>query len=476
MNLNLRLFMAYFLVIGIGVFILLNTFISELRPGLRQSTEDTLVDMANLLAEVVTEDFNSGRIQGEKFRQSLDRFLDREFQVDIYDISKQSSNLRIYMTNAQGIVVFDSDHTAVGEDYSQWNDVYLTLKGSYGARSTRMDPNDEFSTVMYVAAPIYSGSQIIGSLTIAKPDEVLEPFLEIAQGKIKRMGVIMVIVSTIVGALLSFWLTGSIRKLYRYAEAIRSGKRAVLPEIGEKELAALGHAMEAMRRELEGKDYVEEYVHSLTHELKSPVSAIKGASELIDEQMPIEVLERFKNNIQHEVSRIEELINRLLELASIERRDILHNIEPVNLSDLIDSVLTNKAVLFKQKSITIKQSVTADLIVKGEKFLILQAIDNLLQNAIDFSPADGVIQISLSEDRPNHQIQLKMKDQGPGIPDYARKKLYDRFYSLPRPGSDKKSSGLGLSFVKQVAELHAGSISLDNDAAGGVIATLTLPV
>jgi two-component system sensor histidine kinase CreC len=97
----------------------------------------------------------------------------------------------------------------------------------------------------------------------------------------------------------------------------------------------------------------------------------------------------------------------------------------------------------------------------------------LLQNAIDFSPCGGKIHLSASN---KNRFVLEVADQGQGIPEYALEKVFDRFYSLPRPSTQKKSSGLGLCFVKQIARLHGGEIKLSNQPQGGVLAQLILPI
>lgn len=95
-------------------------------------------------------------------------------------LAKKAINHRIYITDKQGIVIADSWQQDVGKDYSQWNDVYLTLRGQYGARSTIEDPKDPLSTVMHVAAPIYHKGEIIGSVTVAKSNRSVQPFIDLS--------------------------------------------------------------------------------------------------------------------------------------------------------------------------------------------------------------------------------------------------------------------------------------------------------
>ena len=112
--------------------------------------------------------------------------------------------------------------------------------------------------------------------------------------------------------------------------------------------------------------------------------------------------------------------------------------------------------------------------VPGERFLLAQAVSNLVQNALEFSPADGVVTVELAAAASG--IRLTVTDGGPGIPGYALERVFDRFYSLPRPDTGRKSSGLGLSIVREIARLHGGEVELANRSEGGARATLSLPV
>ena len=115
-----------------------------------------------------------------------------------------------------------------------------------------------------------------------------------------------------------------------------------------------------------------------------------------------------------------------------------------------------------------------DASVEGDAFLLRRALTNLLDNAIDFSPDGGTVSVALAKHR--RSVDITVRDSGPGIPDYAEDKVFEKFYSLARPHSRKKSTGLGLSFVKEIAELHQGRASLRNADGGGAIATLSLPL
>lgn len=113
------------------------------------------------------------------------------------------------------------------------------------------------------------------------------------------------------------------------------------------------------------------------------------------------------------------------------------------------------------------------LVVQGEEFLLEMAVANLLQNAIDFSPAGSTLTVTLrSADR---RAIIHVDDEGSGVPDFARERVFDRFYSLQHPDTGRKSSGLGLCFVREAAEFHNGSAKLEDRKPNGARATLELP-
>ncbi|PHV10366.1 two-component system sensor histidine kinase CreC [Chitinimonas sp. BJB300] len=474
MRIGVRIFLGYFLVVGLAAFFLLDTAHDKLEPALRQSMEDTLVDTANLLAEFVQPELQAGTIVSGQFAQKLEAFAARRLNAKIWGVPKDRPNHRIYVTDALGVVLYDSDHLALGQDYSRWNDVYRTLRGQYGARTTRGDPDDPETSVMYVAAPVYGdGSKLIGVVTVAKPSRSVEPFFAQAFGSLARAAVIVLVVGLLIGLLLSWWLTRSLSRLVSYASAVGRGERVVLPELGGGEVGLLGHALDSMRSQLEGKQYVEHYVHSLTHELKSPLAAIRGAAELIEPDMPFEQQTRFLGNIRRESQRMTEIIERLLELARLESRTSLQALDDIAVGDLLSAVVEAKAGQAAACGVVLKQQADAGLTLRGERFLLSQALSNLLDNALAFSPTGTTIE--LSAERRDAAVVLSVRDHGPGLPDYALPRVFERFYSLPRPDGTPKSTGLGLPFVREVASLHGGDIQLANHPEGGALAQLSLP-
>jgi two-component system sensor histidine kinase CreC len=165
-------------------------------------------------------------------------------------------------------------------------------------------------------------------------------------------------------------------------------------------------------------------------------------------------------------------VDRLLLLTSLEKRKELRDVEAIDMKAMLEEVLESLQPVLLAKRLELVQDVRGDVGIRGERALVRHAVINLLQNAIAFSPPKGPLRVSLS--RTDNRVVLVVEDRGPGIPDYARARIFDRFYSLPRPDNGKKSSGLGLTFVRETAALHGGSVAVENRPEGGVRATLRL--
>ena len=464
-------------IIALGFYQLARHFLAEVEPQTFQATEEMMVDTANLLAEMVEDDLADGGLDSAPLARAFDGARAREFEARIFDHVKTTFGLNIYITDAKGVVLFDSEGGRfTGQDFRSKRDVSRTLAGTYGARSTRLDPESAVSSVLHVAAPIGERDRPIGVLTVYKPQLDVMPLVRERRRIIyTACGLIGGGIAFLIGAVF-LWLFHPIGRITDYARAIERGERPDKPKIGiGREVNTLAHALDSMRDALEDRNYVQRYVQTLTHEMKSPLAAIRGAAELLDEDMPIEARRRFLGNILAETSRSERLINRLLELSAIESRKSLEGGESIDLRDIVAHAIDQAQPLAELAGVSIRCENPAEpLHVKGEAFILRAAVTNLLENAIDFSPAGAEVGITLKA--AGQACELTIRDHGPGIPDYARQRIFERFYSLRHHSSRRKGTGLGLTLVKEAAELHGGSIHLDPAEDGaGTTARLVLP-
>ncbi len=473
MNISVRLFFGYFLVVGLAAWFVLYTFVQESEPSIRQATEESLVDSANLLAELVAGELANGRVGNSPFASAVSAALQRHPGAEIYGIRKDSVDLRIYLTDARGIVVYDSAGEAEGEDFSHWRDVARVLRGEYGARQSRINPDDPTTSVMHVAAPVRRNGELIGVLSLAKPMTSIAPFVERATDRVRSSGLTLLLATAFIGLIFTAWLSWSIHRLRDYARAVSEGRKAEPPSGGGRQLSELAHALAVMREKLEGKQYVERYVQNLAHEMKSPLTAVIGAAEILEGDPPAADRQRFAESIAEQAKRLQATIDRMLMLARVEQLQSPETGATVNLKKLLETCITLRQQALDSRRLEALLSADSVPEIRGDSFLLQQAVLNLLDNAIEFSPDAGRIEIALHS--ADHHIRISLRDHGTGAPDYALAQIFDRFYSLPRPATGKKSTGLGLSLVREVARLHGGDAGFENHPKGGGLAWIRLP-
>ena len=482
MRIGIRLFFGFFLIAGLALFVVLRVFLEEVKPGTRQAMEDSLIDAAYAFSELAAPDMRRGTIASGEFAKAMARYEKAKPQANISGFEKREMEYRITITDAQGTVVFDTLGEAVGQDFSRWNDVLKTLRGQYGARSTLGNPKDPNSSIMHVAAPIMDRvdgepARTLGVLTVSKPTRTLMPSIERSQARILRWSWWLLGGCLAIGLVFIWWIARSLARLQNYAQDVAQNKRATMPQFGHlsgnTEFGDLAQALETMRLRLEDKAYVDTYVHTLTHEMKSPLAAIGGAAELLQDDLPAADRARFSRNIAQQTQALRTLIDRLLTLAQLEQTPQLSHPVALNLTALVHGRIHALEPHWHQKDLSMVFDCEVAHWLVGDAFWLGQAIDNLLENAIDFSPPGACIHTTLTATA--QQLALRVQDAGVGMPDYAVDKVFDRFYSLPRPDTAQKSSGLGLCLVREVAQLHGGTITLHNNPVSGTTATLILP-
>jgi two-component system sensor histidine kinase CreC len=481
LTIGVKLFIAYFIVTSSIVWFVTDKASLRVTKGIDEAAEDVMIDTANLLAQVIGENIIDDQIDVDKAHNLIDTYLNRELNASIYSVTKKNPNLQVYLTNKDGIVIYDSTGIRKGEDYSLWNDVYDTLRGRYGKRSSAIDPDIKDpgpdQKAMYVAAPIYHNNKIFGVLTTIKPTADLKPYIMEQKKHIEKYAIYLFLISLLFGAGASYVVSRGTRKLVKYTTALSRGESATAPKIRQVEFAELSQAIEKLRVDLEGREYVEEYINTMAHELRTPITGIRATAENLLMPMSSSQREHFINNILDANKKMDLLVNRLLNLSRIERRDQLENIEKINVKDLIKEVLqspTRKGNIAR-RSIKIEYTIERKFIIKAEKLLAEQALSNIIDNAIDFTPTSSTIGIKVSES--NNHVIIQVYDQGIGVPEHARKQIFRHFFSSSRPDTGKRGNGLGLRFVKKIMNLHNGTVSLKNRfMEDGAVATLKFPI
>lgn len=332
-----------------------------------EAVEESLNDTAHLLASLLERELSQTNDSLEKISERvffpiMRTTTQKDLNSKIFEITKKKVDLQLYVTNERGIVIYDSEKLKKGQDYSKKNDVYLTLQGKYGARSSLLFGSEKG---LFIAAPIRNSGKIIGVLTVIKPKKSLIPFIESTRKKFWNLSLYVALSIIILFISILYFLFSPIRKLSEYVSALRFQKRIPFPKISVPEIRGLGEEMDRLFRELAGKEYVENYVQSMTHEIKSPLSSLLASCELIIENP--DRLESLISNIQLEGKRIQTILEKLLELSSLENQSQLEKTPNLNLQDIVQETVVSSISEAVRKKIKLKE-LTETVYVEGNSF------------------------------------------------------------------------------------------------------------
>ena len=466
MSIFVRLFLVYGLALTLGGVLLLRDVQQQIRPGMKDVLEDTLADNAQAFAALLAPALENGSIRDPAWQYALRARLARRQDVHINQHHKTTNRQQLIITDAAGIVLFHSNAAEMGKDYSRWNDILRTLRGQYGARST--------DSTMYTAAAIRaSDGRLLGVVSLGKPSADLAPYQRRTEHDLRHSGLLYLGATLVLIALLTLWIRRSIDRVRRYATA-----HAPIPPAPRFHLASelnrLTAAIGKMRRELEDRAYVTRYIETLTHELKSPLTAISASAELLQDDLPAADRARFAKNIGQQSARLHCLVQRLLQLSRIEKEPV-HK-QPLDLAALWHKQQREQQPRLAQKALTLRlihngaaTTAATSIPLNADPFWLEQALTNLLDNAIREAPQGSTITLAVSQNRHSTRLALHNLTREP-VPDYALPRLFERYYTLNR----KENSGLGLTLVAQIAEQHGGSVQAEN-RDGGLQITLELP-
>jgi two-component system phosphate regulon sensor histidine kinase PhoR len=215
----------------------------------------------------------------------------------------------------------------------------------------------------------------------------------------------------------------------------------------------------------------------MSHELRTPLTSINGFAELLTTEPDLpEQAKEFVGIIANESQRLSRMINSFLAVAQLERKDRQDVLKiPLRLDDVVRETVASLQPSAKKKRIRLVEQPTQRLPpVAADKSLISQAVKNLVSNAIKYSPERTTVTISTALEA--EAVRVIVQDRGYGIPAEARDRVWEKFFRVVREGQEKdeESTGLGLSFVREVVEQH-GAVALETEEGGGSKFSFTLP-
>ena len=324
--------------------------------------------------------------------------------------------------------------------------------------------------LLTVAMPIRKKYKpVLGVLLLSSDDKNINVAFNSYQKELIIAVVIAIIITSALSLYLSRSITRPIRRLASAAEKIRSDRngRHEISEVSERndELGELSKALTQMTDDLwQRLDAIEKFAADVAHEIKNPLTSIRSAVETASKIKDNEKRDKLLALILDDVHRLDRLITDISDSSRLDTELSREKFTAIDIAKLLLAFyeLRTSQKKFGEKNLTLDiMEGNAELLILGHEIRIVQVIDNIVDNAITFSPPHGNINIVVSADTKS--VTITIDDQGPGIPKGKLDAIFDRFYS-ERPPTEKFGlhSGLGLSICKQITEAHNGEITAEN--------------
>lgn len=327
----------------------------------------------------------------------------------------------------------------------------------------------EPAVFLFLSEPIRFEGEVIGVVYVTRSTRpVLAELYKIRTGLIEVL-VVAVVLTLLLTLILAWSISRPLSRLARAARRIAKGERGVdVPVGGGGEIGELGAAFATMTEKLDARmRYISEFTADIAHELKSPLTSIRGAAELLGEGAADdpEARARFLANIQLDAERLDRLATRLLELSRIDVSQA--PMEPFDLAAMVGRVVDRTHAEDQPVDVTWHTPLRR---WTGRVEDLERALLNLVENGLRFSEPGVAVEIHVRQ-VPEKRLAIEVRDRGPGVPDAHRRKVFERFFTTD---ADRHGTGLGLAIVKSVAEAHGGKIELESPAGGGALFRMTL--
>jgi signal transduction histidine kinase len=318
-----------------------------------------------------------------------------------------------------------------------------------------------------VDSPVLVAAELRGKVRVVKPTVVMRNLLADIAPTVLVISLVLGAAAALAAAWIGREIAQPIEALGAFSERVSAGERsAAPPPVFGREVMRLSRSLDSMRRQLEGRPFVETFAADLSHELKNPVAAIRASAEVLEDSAleEPEQARRFVRRIREATERIERLLSELLSLARIEARGA-EAFEPLDLRALAARAVETLG----DGAARVEIEGEGPTRVRGDAGWLSRALSNLLDNALAHSaPGSKVV---LSVRKTGEAVELTVSNPGE-IPSYVRDQLFRRFVTTR---ADKGGSGLGLSIVRAVVEAHAGQVDLLSAGPPHVVFRLTLP-
>lgn len=376
-----------------------------------------------------------------------------------------------------------------GEDYPQYQDYGPDEGKKYpevaaalsGAATAIVRVDSRHQLVVSVAVPVQRSRSTIGVLLLSTQPGDIDAIAAAERWSVLRVALVAVVVQIVLSLLMAGTIAGPLRRLAGAAEKVQASinSRAQIPDFSERtdEVGHLSKALSAMTSALYNRmEAIERFAADVAHELKNPLTSLRSAVETLPLAKRAEDRQRLNDIIQHDVRRLDRLISDISNASRLDAELARQSAEPVDIARLADAMVSIQKDVAARRNVKVDLELAVDRyppITLGHDSRLAQVINNLVDNAVSFSPEQGTVRVGIST--TDDWITVTVTDEGPGIRgDISR--IFQRFYT-DRPEGEHfgNHSGLGLAISKQIVDAHGGTIRVNNrtDRSGAVF-TVTL--
>lgn len=470
--------LAFLAIIGVSFAVMasrLTGFVSEYlyEQRIRQdslSVEKLATTVAPLFQSASADALNEALLSSGGELGGRLMVVDQDGKVQ-YDTYARLMGMRLELPEVLAILTGGSTASygihRLGEDAQTAGDVVTDEEAESG------------NYVAYCASVLVGSSGTLGVLLYASPvAEMMDSLMDVERQLISIF--VLVAAAALIAALFfSQVLTKPIVTLTRTIQKMGQGDLSVrVPVKGSGELRNLATSYNAMAEQLEAMDRSRnQFVSNASHELKTPLATMKILLEsvLYQPEMPSEMRSEFLGDINHEIDRLTSIITDLLTLTRMDDGRVEMHMEKVDLSALAEETLRMLHPMVEERKQTLKERIFPEIQVEGDGSKLGQVIYNLTENAIKYTPDGGRITVSLVQ--KGKTAVFTVQDNGVGIPREDQGHIFDRFYRVDKARSrETGGTGLGLSIVRQMVQLHGGTVRVDSELGKGSVFTVELPV
>lgn len=353
------------------------------------------------------------------------------------------------------------------------------------------DPRNPGTQKVFSAAPVMENEVLLGYVYVVLASEEYVSVGKYLFGdfmlSLSGRNIVLTLVASLLVGLLAIWLlTRNLRSVIMIVKKFSQGDfRARIPVKSKSELAQLSHTFNEMadtivadqKRREAVENLRKELIANVSHDLRTPLAVIRGYIETLSIKGPTLLpaeRERYISVSLDSIDKLEKLVNDLFELSKLEAEQVQLRKEPFSLSELVQDVVFKYQLLAQKKGIDLRMNVpVGHAIVLGDIALIERVLQNLIDNALKFTPGRGKIEVQIGKE--GEEVRVFVNDTGPGIPETEIPFIFERYHKAHHV-VNKNGSGLGLAIVKKILELHNTTISIRSNLNQGSQFSFGLPL